>query len=564
MFEPGEPGRGLHLADQGDHLLLNTVAGQLSLFPHADAVGGHGRRRGPTLDAWCREKGIRIDERSRVVTGDGGREVRPGDFLPRRLLGDYLADCAANLLQSGSSRVRVTLVPEAVVAMNAVTGERRHELVTASGVRHSAHAVFLALGHTSGPGFDQAEVDAISAGEEVAIAGLGLTAMDLVAALTQGRGGHFTFEGGRQVYVPSGREPRLHLYSRKGLPYRARPVWSAEDAEVRHRAIVFTPAAIDAKRRAKPEGGLDFRKDVLPLIQLEMRAAFHLTKTRLRDGRVAWLALWDELAAAATRPRGIEEALGVLDRSQGPFLPEIHTRIDTWSGDPRRHAEWFRQMIADDLAEARRGVAGSPIKAALEVWRNERDTIRHAVNWEALDPWSRVEFYRDFAGVSNRLVGGPQKERHEDLLALMDAGIVSILPPMISIRTAEGVVTVETLGGGSVRVARHIEAFVPGAGLGQTANPLLRSLAAAGRLVPVSVGLDGVRVDRSAHPVARDGSVDPTVWVVGPNVEGSTYYNHYVATPAPDCRLVVDAQANVAACLAQLEATFAPVAEAAL
>ena len=56
------------------------------------------------------------------------------------------------------------------------------------------------------------------AGERVTIAGMGLVGTDVVTALTVGRGGRYIDRGARKSYVPSGREPRIRLYSRGGLP----------------------------------------------------------------------------------------------------------------------------------------------------------------------------------------------------------------------------------------------------------------------------------------------------------------------------------------------------------
>src|SRR5205807_2443419 len=90
VFEPGEPGTGVHHRDQPDYLMLNTVACQLSVFPDAPTVAGGPVRPGPNLYDWCVARDIRLDARGHVCTQGAGRAVAPGDFLPRRLLGEYL------------------------------------------------------------------------------------------------------------------------------------------------------------------------------------------------------------------------------------------------------------------------------------------------------------------------------------------------------------------------------------------------------------------------------------------------------------------------------------------
>ena len=63
------------------------------------------------------------------------------------------------------------------------------------------------------------QVERTPAGTTVGLIGTGLTAMDVIAALTVGRGGQFA--GGR--YMPSGGEPRIVLANRTGwLPAHGR------------------------------------------------------------------------------------------------------------------------------------------------------------------------------------------------------------------------------------------------------------------------------------------------------------------------------------------------------
>lgn len=54
--------------------------------------------------------------------------------------------------------------------------------------------------------------------KSVAIQGLGLTAFDVISELTEGKDGRFKRdENNKLVYLPSGKEPKIYLYSRSGL-----------------------------------------------------------------------------------------------------------------------------------------------------------------------------------------------------------------------------------------------------------------------------------------------------------------------------------------------------------
>ena len=55
------------------------------------------------------------------------------------------------------------------------------------------------------------KTDGIEPGQRVALLGTGLTAIDVVSALTVGRGGRFHRSGAALRYEPSGQEPESHL-----------------------------------------------------------------------------------------------------------------------------------------------------------------------------------------------------------------------------------------------------------------------------------------------------------------------------------------------------------------
>ncbi|WP_019717083.1 FAD/NAD(P)-binding protein, partial [Pseudomonas syringae] len=272
VFDPQPPGSGLHSAQQPDYLMLNTMAGQLSAFssefPACEPAGW-------TFLQWCSAQDVRLDERGHVSTDGQGRPVAFGDFVPRALLGRYLQHSYRFLLQQCPAHVQVRHHTERVIKCRSrsdAPGFRLRSLTREMNV----DALFLTTGHAS----QTAELQDV--GAAVVIEGLGLTAMDTLASLTQGRGGRYVrdagFAGWR--YLPSGREPRVFLYSRSGLPFHARPHWQPSSHAALPRQF-FTVAAVAGLRKQKQGGQLDFQADVLPLIKDEMRAVFYQTKVRL-------------------------------------------------------------------------------------------------------------------------------------------------------------------------------------------------------------------------------------------------------------------------------------------
>ncbi|WP_240503773.1 FAD/NAD(P)-binding protein [Lonsdalea iberica] len=82
LVDPNEIGTGAHHPQQPDHLLVNTVASQITLFGDESVRNTGPIRRGLNLCEWARAQGYR---------NKNGTEIQENDYLPRRLLGKYLA-----------------------------------------------------------------------------------------------------------------------------------------------------------------------------------------------------------------------------------------------------------------------------------------------------------------------------------------------------------------------------------------------------------------------------------------------------------------------------------------
>src|ERR1039457_6723571 len=87
VIEPGTPGSGVYDVTQPDYLLLNSTCGQVSLYPFADETDAPGYAVG--LYDWATREGYRWVGDACAVD-PAGRAIEPGDFLPRRLMGEYL------------------------------------------------------------------------------------------------------------------------------------------------------------------------------------------------------------------------------------------------------------------------------------------------------------------------------------------------------------------------------------------------------------------------------------------------------------------------------------------
>ena len=165
-------------------------------------------------------------------------------FPTRRVQSVYLHWFHEQVVAGLPSHVEV--VRHTAAAVDIFDSGDRQTIVLDDGSQVTADVVVLALGHLDAlpddsgaalaafakehglayvPSGHTAEQDlsVLTPGADVLVLGFGQAFTDLVALVTEGRGGSFAESGdGRLVYDPSGFEPVLHVGSRRGVPYRSK------------------------------------------------------------------------------------------------------------------------------------------------------------------------------------------------------------------------------------------------------------------------------------------------------------------------------------------------------
>jgi uncharacterized NAD(P)/FAD-binding protein YdhS len=579
LIDPVGDGAGVHSKSQPDYLLLNTICSQVSMFPDEHSVGDTVRLTGPTLHEWVLARDLRMADNGFSV-GATGRRIEGWDFLPRRLLGEYLGWFAERLLGTLPAGVEVRLHRSQAIALQrggaagpAAETDEPFRIELASGDWVSAGAVFLTTGYTDNLATTRPSPRLIERpypmpdrfsqvlpGQTVAISGFGLSAMDAMSCLTVGRGGRFERRNGGVRYLPSGDEPRLLFYSRSGRACRARPRILRYGPP--YRPLLFTPAGID-RLRTETGGPLDFDRQVWPLVLDELRISYRRAQARAA-GPDAVERLERQLAEAlAVDPAGagLTALLDALDREHGEFRPaELLDGAQPMSlTDRAGYQGWLAAELAADLAEGELGLQGSIIKQTLDILRELRDTFRHAVDFGGLSPESCRRFFQQTVPVLNRAVVGPQFERHQELLILLEAGIAQApVGPDPWLTWDSGA---KSWLIASRRLARPHLARADWLIAGRTdlpsvassTSPLLDGLFRQGRIRASVAGdpaLAGIDVDRDQHPITASGEVERRIWVLGPLCEGSTFYNNLVPSPGCYSRPVADAHRCAAELLA--------------
>ncbi|KAB8161840.1 hypothetical protein FH609_020090 [Streptomyces sp. 3MP-14] len=562
--------------DQSPLLLNNTYSAHTTIYTDASTPMTGPVTPGPDLITWARESEPPPDRPGWVA--EEAAALRPWSYPSRRIQGVYYREQLARAERAG--RVRVTRVlGTAVDLTRRADGTRAVRL--AGGRELAARTVVLAQGMVQAkrsprvralvaaaerdglvyiePGMPaERDWDRVPAGETTLVTGLGANFFDVVALLTEGRGGRFESAGdplrpARLRYRPSGREPRLVAGSRRGLPYRAKATYP-DGFPPRYEPRLAT-AEWFAGVAAVP--GQDFVRDVWP--QLAREFAWAQLSTLFAHRRQALVPGADEaetldrLRAAvdndevdrviATTVASARWAMSVarLDRppEPGPVAPE------TW----RR---WVREHVDDEL-DAMHAPLTHPRNAVNRAMAALRGSVRRLATAGALDGGSVA---RDVDGWFNRLglalASGPPPDRTARVLALIDAGVLELLGEDSSVTHEEGwfigrsAVTRPT----PVRARVFVETRMSKGIVTDTDDPLLDGLLRDGRArlhgwpsasgPPVSSGTLDVTPD-GFHLVDAEGVADPGVIVLGIPAEAVQPGSAIGATPGSPSPLLAGA-----------------------
>jgi uncharacterized NAD(P)/FAD-binding protein YdhS len=574
VIEPGTPGSGVYDVTQPDYLLLNNPCGQLSLYPFETEPDQP--CYGVGLYDWVVAQGYRWVG-DRCVKDPAGQPIEPHHFLPRRLMGEYLQWFYRALLAGAPPNVHIVHHSTAAVDLVA-RRDGTEEVRLANGRAVLADRVIVTSGHTANQGADGADreldpypvgayVDKLPADATVAVSGMGLVAVDVVTALTIGRGGKFVEDGAGLRYQPSGREPLVQLFCRSGLPFTAKTVTGRDRSDV-YEPLICTDQALDAlSGRSNGRRRLvDVRRELLPLLFAEMHARYYAQVAFQASGaRADGAEVRARLRAAWDQGRFEQEVAGLAARF-GSFDPEAlffgHQPKYRGSDD---YEQFVYQSLADDLREAEVPDGASPVKSAGDVFRIFRDRMRSVVEQGGLSLDSYFDFNADICSRIHRLVAGPPAVRSRQMLALMDAGVVRM---PYGPAPARGLAT---SGAGRMRISstafrapyvNDVDVLIRGhleePRIAGSASQLLTRLYTRGRVSQFRYGdvaVGSVDLTPDSHPIDIEGRPQENIFMFGVLTEGVRHFTQYIPSPRSRMRAFEDVGACVSDILAGASVT---------
>ena len=419
-------------------------------------------------------------------------------------------------------------------------GSPNYDLITlADGTTISAHATVLATGWVLNADNDeqyqlraanQSEnlrwigpnnpveqpVETIPAGQPVLVRGLGMGFFDLMALCTLGRGGFFevdpTSRSGLR-YRASGTEPQFVVTSRRGYPFLPKSDYGSLPPKAQ------MPRLQDAMAAAQNWERIDFSIDFAPAIIRDAFEAFYRTLARVRPDTI--MTSVDEIIAVIDSTpvhmlldsHGVHSALARHTSEFCDLQPYFHPRAESTSQ--------VADSLARDIDEALKGT-DSPIKAALWVFASCRKHVGIAGSQGKFTPDSASPSLQEVMALGQMVGSGPPLFRSQQLLALVDAGLVEFLgaDPQLEISADEFTLTCGSgVAARRASAATLVDAWLPKPDIRFPADLLSQSLYVSGRIRPFVV--DGVQTGspetdtttrRTIHP---DGSQDSRLHIIG-------------------------------------------------
>jgi uncharacterized NAD(P)/FAD-binding protein YdhS len=549
---------------QSPLLAMNSMAADVTMFTDESVRCEGPIVPGPSMWEWAQN--LRDGRLVGVDVADLGpelaaelRALTAATFPSRRLQSAYLAWVLRHVLAHLPARVRVHVHE---CRATGLTGDGGAQLVHLDGgVTLRVDAVVLASGHLdAGP--TDAELDlaaraaaaglrylppeqttdtdlsVVEPGEPVIVRGTGLAFVDLAVLLFEGRGGRYEPDAergeGELRYVPSGREPVLHVGSPRGALYHAKTEYALRGGRP-HLPRFLGAEVVDT---LVARGGVDLRDEVWPLMAKEIAWGWyhellhgHPDRVRLDAGTFTaryTAADWGSPEMAALLDEAVPDPLDRIDfrALDRPLVGLVAASLDDLQPLVRAHIiEDLRQHV-DRAHTAHLGA----FVAMLSVYAQ----VTPLVTEGALTPRSKDGDIRWWQSFFNTVASGPPGFRVRQLLALSQAGFVRFLGPGMWTEVdgaEEGSACFRAGGsavpGESVTATVMIDARLQEPSASRTADPLLASLLERGEVAEeILVDDDGtvlrntgeIRV-RPADGALIDahGRVHPRRFAIGPH-----------------------------------------------
>lgn len=381
-------------------------------------------------------------------------------------------------------------------------------------------------------------IDSIPAGANVIIRGLGMSFFDVLILSTVERGGRFVEDesarGGLR-YEPSGREPRFLATSRRGYPFLPQADYKAVPGPADIPRL--TKVVAELSDRDKPRS-INYDTEVWPAVAKDAYANY------VNTADASWFTVPREEVVAALDATELDpttdhgglaaldatlHSLAAADSEAASFslIPYIDVSLR-----PQRNTDALTEDIAASVEKdiaASADAPNNPVRAALWSlgWSRKPTQVLGAEGRYTVE--SRRRMFNRAINAGQMACSGPPLFRSRQLLALVDAGIVTFLGghPALGVdeKTHEWAITSSDSGSRLRTAPVLVDAWTHKPTVLTTpSDGVMRGLLEQGRLRPFTeydirdkpVYTASPELDFATRKaVTLDGSLDPRLHLVG-------------------------------------------------
>ena len=542
--------------DQREWFLMNTPARETTIFSGESDKRGVRPGFGPPLSQWW------------VDTDPVNAE--PDGLAPRYVYGEYLSFAFEKIVDQLSKFATVNLITDTAIDLEKIDDSnwkvflKNHNYLIADKVilttGHSLanlerqHLEFQNIAATSNNELDYVRGDSvvdmnlnnIKPASSVGIIGCGLSFFDLMASLTEGRGGNFVIkDDGTYDYIPSGLEPILFVGSRSGVPLPSR-AFNEKSADYSYKPLILNKQRIEKLRNLKSHSKLDFEEDILPWLEAEMQLVqMHcIIKNTQKENLLNDFT--NEVINNIDNTTSLPKNTIIEIANKFGIKPSAIVDLYQWSRPFcnttfSHHNEYINELknwITSDIMHANIGNMSDPIKATMDALRDMRGIIKIAVDFAGLTPQSHENYFlKKFIPAHSMLCAGPPVHRLKQVLALMDKNLLTFVGPNAQFTYAENkksyLISSPQIADAEFYVKTLVDARIPSPNLRTNESPLIKNLFNKKTLTSFNNTLDdcnfntgGVAVTQSPfHPISADG-IEKNLYILGIPVENTRWLMH--------------------------------------
>ncbi|WP_036155527.1 FAD/NAD(P)-binding protein [Maribacter forsetii] len=473
------------------------------------------------------------------LTAKGHTNAAPGKYAPRAVVGSYLVDCYRLLLEQLPKNIKV--ITHIGTVTNMIKKNHKYQVFYTEGKRGAQEAVvcnkvlFTTGHHSFKTQKNQSDISDnkidfiyptneklkhISSPSLVAIKGFGLTAIDAILALTEGRGGNFEKNDiGDLKYVSSGREPhKIYPFSRTGLPMIPRNGSPMSETELHF----FTKEII---AELKQDRSISFNCSLLPLIKNEFYFAYY----NVLFNNYGHQFYFDEDFTV------IEKQVKYFHEDY-PDAPVFNweTIVNPFKEKSVLSTDEIQNYMQYLIDEVKNGEEKSPLMSAVATWRKISPIFNELYSFGGLDAVSHREFDSYYFGLFNRLSYGPPVKNVQKMLALCKAGFLDFTyakSATISIDDFDSNFSLYMENGQRTEINYFVNATISRAKEGGFKNELYQNLLKNGLIrefenkSKTSYKPGCIEINKAGNAIDVNGHVNHDISFYGTPTEGITFDN---------------------------------------